>query len=353
MHSNISHQLRLLSAHGIVEVLDTTGHKSAIVSSLYVKIASIASSREAGHSWMSILLRLAREMLKGGSASAQNQAAAVTMSAGGAREAAPAPPTFGRTKQGGVRSGGDDVSAMRISEKDRHRVFSSSQNGHGIHHEHLHQRQYQPSMHGPEGSIADSSAIMTPRGDEAYAPQSEGGAVGILMTRRERRESSKIGALMNAFVGVFPSVAKLYGATVDPDPISYSQNTDTINAIEAISQLLQRALIEDTSYMTPNYVPCALCSLVALEMALKEYMRIVQTSCITSKNLHAIGTQQHGEIRRMGTCIGEVVSFNMLALVDSVDIALNRIATHYKDVIPTFTFPAIYAASIRSRLEHV
>lgn len=365
-------------------MLDTTGHKSVLISSLYVHIASIAASRRQGTSWMSILLQTVRSLFvpMKGQFGLRDESAAVNMSTAGAREAAPAPPTFGhhtrhsdvtRVDKGRVMSDTEGVERRPGWKRDagRNSLFGSLRDSSSMGYDGIqaaskssHQEQYRgksavtPGVTSARaGDIGTHESAETPRGDMAYAPRSEGGAMGILRSRRERREQTTVGAVMNAVVGLFPPIARLCGASIDPDPLALSQCADTKAAIEAMSQLLQHARVEDTSGRAVNYIPVALCSLVALDMYLQEYRDLVQRACSSNRSPFggaswSVYKAQHlngaGQLRRLGRSVGEVVSFNLLCLSQCVEAALNRVVEHYRDVISTFTFPPAYAHRIRS-----
>jgi hypothetical protein len=131
---------------------------------------------------------------------------------------------------------------------------------------------------------------------------------------------------------------------------------DTVNAIEALSLLLTHALDEDPSGYTQSFVPCVLCSLLGLDMALKEYMQTVQSSfpgVLGTGTGTGIGKHFRKANRISGfrgVKISEVISQNFLSIALAVEEALNRIIRGYSDVIPTYSFPSNYATNLHSRL---
>mmetsp|Transcript_1768 Transcript_1768/g.2776 ORF Transcript_1768/g.2776 Transcript_1768/m.2776 type:complete len:687 (+) Transcript_1768:123-2183(+) len=286
-------QLQLLAAHGLIEVLDSTGHKSSFLSRSYMKLSSIASKQRSGMNFVTAVYRTL--FTKGGDEWMHD---AFTSSA--AREAAPAPPSI-------------------------------------------------KSL--PSVDSSDSWALLsqTVRSDEAHAPCSDG-VIALFRRRRESREETCSGSLLNALVCVFPFIAGVVGATLNTDPIQERTCADIVNAIDALSLMLVHATEEDGTRRALNYVPTVLCCMLEMEISLTAYINILRAgkrSTLLSSG--SLGYDQFKQIKRARK-VEEVVSPNLLSISYSLSTALNRIVLSYYDVIPTFTLPPKYAGHVKDRM---
>jgi hypothetical protein len=123
---------------------------------------------------------------------------------------------------------------------------------------------------------------------------------------------------------------------------------------EIISLLLVHALKEDTRVGGAKlFVPCALSSLIALQIALREYSDVLRMNAgYTSKR----GSNSNNSVT-LSRGVGEgksqitgTMSIELLGISAAVEDAINRIIVGYSDIIPSYSFPSIYAAEIQNRM---
>lgn len=209
----------------------------------------------------------------------------------------------------------------------------------------------------------------------------------ILRKRKARRDdegnnaSKEKGAsfagVIHMLVKLFPSAQHTVGLTVSIDPLSEDLVYIVIAAIDSVSTLLLQS-IGETAYATNRsesntslkqfdiqaFVPTVLCSLLALDIALRDYTDVLSMTYSTSASTSSITLQSHlrstGPIkskfnsssRSSKTSASNELALQLLGISVAVEEAINRITYGFGDIIPSFTFPSIYATELQKKLNN-
>jgi hypothetical protein len=128
------------------------------------------------------------------------------------------------------------------------------------------------------------------------------------------------------------------------DPISASNAQNLIYAIEALTINIVQARSEDPYGLTQQYLPSALFSLLALDLAIQEYGRVIR-EIFAAQRLRYINYY-----RALKELNGTYIAHEIHAIAVAVDEGISRLVRVFYDIIPKYPFPSAYADILSKRL---
>ena len=120
-----------------------------------------------------------------------------------------------------------------------------------------------------------------------------------------------------------------------------------IHAVESMSLLLVSALANDPTGTAQHHLIAVMCSLLALELALKGHNDILKSCLATPMGTvtTAFLVSPSGGLHRRGI----MVSTSLGSMSKAVDTAIGRLLDGYSDVLDAYVFPEQYANALKSR----
>ena len=208
-------------------------------------------------------------------------------------------------------------------------------------------------------------------------------AAEIVKRRRELREniSDKTGAYLSPTLWtttLWPLLDKILAKIscetdlsylscvdfLDSEPFPLSQVQTAAMAADALSACLQAALREDYLGFAIHHLPAVLYSLLALRIALEDHADLTRRCRLAfpyrrrrtvaafpnSRGQGAAGSTSGSSTSFAESCSSTGVS--LLAVLNSkVELALRKLVVTYADMLPTYSFPPLYAKALGEILD--